>query len=174
MIVDLTEILEKPKQYRFGLPIEWWESDIPGDQIQGLDKPLEVRITIERIGSRFAVNGSLNTGLLLQCDRCLDIFHQDLTCEFQVYLESVPDDWEPDEEVELLEEEMGVDLIRGEEVELEDIIREQIYLSLPMKILCKEDCQGLCPVCGANRNRQPCCCQVVQGHPAFQKLKALK
>jgi uncharacterized protein len=81
----------------------------------------------------------------------------------------------PDEaELELLEEDMEVEFIHGETVDLDAIIREQVYLALPMKNVCREDCAGLCPVCGANLNEGPCSCKKDSGHPAFSKLKFLK
>lgn len=69
---------------------------------------------------------------------------------------------------------MSVVFISEKEIELDEIVRSEIYLALPMKFLCKEDCKGLCPVCGKNLNRERCNCQKMTGHPAFLKLKELK
>jgi uncharacterized protein len=65
---------------------------------------------------------------------------------------------------------MRVDLVATDKVDVEDIIREQIYLSLPMKSLCRETCPGLCPVCGANLSDHKCGCQRETGHPGFAAL----
>lgn len=54
---------------------------------------------------------------------------------------------------------LGLAEYRGETIDLGEVVREQLYLALPMKPLCTEDCKGLCPVCGANRNRETCACQ---------------
>ena len=68
---------------------------------------------------------------------------------------------------------MEADFIKGEEIDLKDIVREQIYLSIPMKSLCSEGCLGLCPICGKNLNQGPCQCKGEKGHPGFLKLKNL-
>jgi uncharacterized protein len=90
---------------------------------------------------------------------------------FRVYLAlPLPEDDDPEEddtEIELAEKDLEVDFIRGEEIDLDEIIREQIYLSLPMKSLCSEDCLGLCPTCGSDLNAGSCQCHREQGHPGI-------
>ena len=73
-----------------------------------------------------------------------------------------------------MEEDMEVDFIRGEEIDLDEIIRENMYLSLPIKLLCREECLGLCSNCGRNLNNGDCHCRQEQGHPGFSKLKGIK
>ena len=58
--------------------------------------------------------------------------------------------------------------------DLDEVVREQIYFSLPMKSLCRKDCSGLCPLCGANLNMEECKCRKEKGHPGFSELKNLK
>ena len=57
---------------------------------------------------------------------------------------------------------------------LEDVLREQVLLSLPVRTLCKDDCKGLCPRCGANRNSQPCSCEEGQTDPRWEALADLR
>jgi len=78
------------------------------------------------------------------------------------------------DEVELLEEDMEIGFITGDHLNLDEVVKEQIYLSLPIKKICREDCPGLCPDCGTNLNKGNCTCDKVKGHPAFSKLKNLK
>ncbi|MBW1997735.1 MAG: DUF177 domain-containing protein [Deltaproteobacteria bacterium] len=172
MIIDLKDISESPQVFEFRLEEDWWVPDGPSDQIRGLSRPLEVSLSIYRAGGRFVLEGSLSEGVLARCDRCLERYSLDTRSSFKVFLERPPAGAEG-EEIELKEEDMEVDFIRGEELDLDEIIREQIYLSLPMKSLCSEDCRGLCPGCGCNLNVERCRCRVRQGHPAFQKLKEL-
>jgi uncharacterized protein len=89
---------------------------------------------------------------------------------FHVYL-VVPREGADQEEVELLDEDMEVDFVKGDAVDLSDMVREQIYLSLPVRSICKESCRGLCPVCGANLNETSCSCGKAESHPAFSKLR---
>ena len=78
------------------------------------------------------------------------------------------------DETELAEEDMEVDFVKGEEIDLADMLREQIYLSLPVKLICHSDCRGICPKCGINLNTGQCRCRQELGHPGFAKLKNLK
>ena len=57
---------------------------------------------------------------------------------------------------------------------LEDVLREQVLLSLPVRTLCKPDCKGLCPRCGANRNLQPCSCDEGPSDPRWEALAGLR
>jgi uncharacterized protein len=78
------------------------------------------------------------------------------------------------DETELKKEDLAVGFIEAEKIDLDDIIREQIYLSLPIKLLCESACAGLCRVCGVNLNKETCKCSKNAGHPGFLKLKELK
>jgi uncharacterized protein len=63
-----------------------------------------------------------------------------------------------EEEIEVSEDEAEVGFYSGEGIDLADVLVEQVTLALPMKIVCRDDCQGLCPVCGVDRNKQKCQC----------------
>jgi len=63
---------------------------------------------------------------------------------------------------------------RDEAIDLGEVVREQLYLALPMKPLCRPDCQGLCPVCGANRNRESCACRQEWEDPRMAALAEWK
>ncbi len=171
MIFDLKSAFEKPVNIDFTLPPSWWKADEYDNPILGLDSGIDVHLHIRRAGERYVVEGSLHGGLILRCDRCIEAFHFDLKTEFRIFL--APYSEVKEEEIELSEDDMAVVFISGEEIELDEIIRSEIYLSIPMKILCKEDCAGLCPICGKNLNKEKCSCKKETGHPAFAKLKEL-
>jgi uncharacterized protein len=138
-----------------------------------LDAPLTVHITISKTGSKYLFEGHLCGGLRIRCDRCLEFYHRDLETDFRLYLSLPPFDTDQ-RELELQEEDLSVDLITGDEIDLKDIVREQIYLSLPIKSLCRDECFGLCPLCGSNLNVEKCECQQESRHPGFSKLETLK
>ena len=69
---------------------------------------------------------------------------------------------------------LGLAEYRDEKIDLGEVVREQLYLALPMKPLCQEDCKGLCPVCGVNRNRETCSCQQEWVDPRMAALAELK
>jgi uncharacterized protein len=153
---------------------EWWRSEEEGEQVLGLDRPLQVRLRIVRTGTKYILDGEMRGGIKVRCDRCLEPYHFDLDSGFHLYLQATPSVQKGETEVELLDEDMEVEFISGDEVDLDAVVREQVFLSLPMKNVCSESCRGLCPTCGANWNRENCDCRKEPANPAFQKLKALK
>ena len=173
MFINLRTISYGPRSFEFSLKKDWWRPDDKNNPILALDTPLHVKLEIHEAGDKYLLDGALFGAVQVTCDRCLETYRKDLDFEFKVLL-ALPLS-EPDkEEVELIEEDMEVHFIQGEEVELDEIIREQIYLSLPLKFLCKENCLGLCPVCGNNLTKKNCHCNQEHGHPGFLKLKNLR
>ena len=63
---------------------------------------------------------------------------------------------------------------RDDQIDLDEVLREQFYLALPMKPLCREDCAGLCPQCGTNRNTGTCSCETEPEDPRLAPLRRLK
>ena len=174
MIVDLQNISRTPRQFDLTFQPDWWRGDSGDIRIQGLEGPLEVHLTIIRDGERFVIDGRLEGSLCLVCDRCLETYPFSLSHNFRLSL-ALPERWESDEdETELTIEDLVVGFISTTKIDLDDIIREQIYLALPIKALCADTCAGLCSRCGVNLNRETCRCSENSGHPAFLKLKELQ
>jgi len=67
-----------------------------------------------------------------------------------------------EEEVEVPADELNVGFFSDSGIALEEVVAEQVILSVPMKVVCRVDCRGLCPVCGADRNRVNCGCATRQ------------
>jgi uncharacterized protein len=91
-------------------------------------------------------------------------------------MQQVPDvlqDTEP-QEVELSAEDMGIVYFQGEKINLKDAIQEQVVMEFPLRPLCKPDCKGLCPRCGADMNEDPCDCDQRPPPGKFAALKNLK
>ncbi len=172
MIIDLKSVQDAPRHFDFALQPDWWHPEGEDDQVLGMDGPLDVRITIYRAGTKHILEGRLSGTLRVRCDRCLEPCRHDLSKEFRLFLAPPPATAES--EIELEQEDLSLDFVVSDEVDLEEIVREQIYFSLPMKVLCKENCLGLCPSCGANLNLEKCGCPKGEGHPEFSKLKSLK
>jgi uncharacterized protein len=171
MILSLKAIQEETEVSEV-LERDWWPA-AESDQILGIDVPLHVRIKVAKVDDKFLLEGKVTGGVLLRCDRCLDSFHWDLASRFHLSLLSPKPGNEP-MEVELLDDDMEVEFVQGEAIDLDRMIMGQIYLSLPMKSLCKEGCLGLCPACGVNLNVKRCECAPQNINPAFEKLKNLK
>ena len=77
-------------------------------------------------------------------------------------------------QAELREDELDVGYYDGKGLEVNDIFWEQVALELPSKVVCSEQCRGICPACGANRNREPCSCSAGTPQGPFDVLKNLK
>ncbi len=173
MIIDLKTISHGSHNFDFSLESDWWQGDEEDDRILGLDSRLRVHISIASAGSRYVLDGSLNGQVLVRCDRCLDPYSRGMDFNFRSFIERHPSDTDQSE-LELSAEDLSVNFAIGDEIDLHDIVREQIYLSLPIKLLCQEECSGLCPFCGTNLNKKKCGCHLDKGHPEFSKLKNLE
>ncbi|NQU15768.1 MAG: DUF177 domain-containing protein, partial [Desulfobacteraceae bacterium] len=139
MIVDLRSVLHGPRHFNLTLEAGWWQGTGEGDQVLGLDGPVEAHLSISKAGAEYVLEGRLSGTIRLRCGRCLEPYPRDLKCDFRLCLAPGPSESEPSE-VELSEEDLAVDFVTEEQIDLDEIFREQIYLSLPMKSLCREDC----------------------------------
>ena len=118
------------------------------------------------------IAGRIRTTIELMCSRCLEPYDVPVDAAFDLFYlpaAEAPDD----DEVEVAEEDINTAFYRDGVIDLGEMIHEQLYLALPMKPLCREDCKGLCPVCGANRNTTTCTCDVRWEDPRLAGLKAL-
>jgi uncharacterized protein len=107
------------------------------------------------------------------CARCVEPVEIPLTAEFDLIFRPAAADADATERsITAQETEIGYYL--KDSLLLEDVLREQVLLSLPVKTLCKPDCKGLCPRCGENRNSQPCTCDVGPSDPRWEALAGLR
>jgi len=119
------------------------------------------------------LRGRLSAGLELQCARCLEPVKQDVDREFELLYRPLGADAGRDElSVTAAEAEIGY--YQGDGILLEDVLREQVLLALPLKITCREDCKGLCPHCGKNLNEEQCSCNVPMEDPRWAALKEIR
>lgn len=134
---------------------------LEGETDFALDPGAHVRAHVELVdGSSVHVRGRLEAGVSLECGRCLDRYFapagQELDLFFLPREKERPRDEE--EDVQLSDREVVVGYYEGDRLDLAEVIREQIILSLPLRRLCREECRGLCPTCGKNRNSSDCGC----------------
>ncbi len=109
-------------------------------------------------GEEVRVHGHISGILEAACDRCLETAEFAIDRDFDLhYRQATPNAWPP--ELELAPEDCEIGFYEGSGFELADVLQEQVLLWLPMHWLCREDCQGICPVCGANRNQTACTCR---------------
>ena len=128
-------------------------------------------IWIENPGFRFAATYSYQQ--TVACDRCLAPVAQPVAGEIGLMLlSSAPQPTE--EEVELTIEDFEILFLEGDEFDPEKVLIEQLQLNVPMRVICKEDCQGLCPNCGVDRNLESCTCDKARIDPRWEALRGLK
>ena len=107
------------------------------------------------------------------CARCVEPVKIPLSAEFDLVFRPVGADAGASERsISAGETEIGY--YQGDSLLLEDVLREQVLLSLPVRTLCKPDCKGLCPRCGKNRNLEACSCEEAPSDPRWEALAGLR
>jgi uncharacterized protein len=132
-------------------------------------EPLEVRATAELVDGQIRVSGNLHTKLDLVCARCLDTVTEEISKDFDLYYRSMTQIAE-DDEVQLNTDDTEIGFFEGDGLFLADILAEQVNLALPMKVICRSDCRGLCAHCGVNLNNEECRCEK---HPSDARMAPL-
>ncbi len=124
--------------------------------------------TVEDIRLRAAYDGEFE----LLCARCLDPVAKRLSGDFDLIFrpESVDGDGK---ERAISEEETEIGYYEKSGLQLEDVVREQVLLSLPARTLCQPDCKGLCQHCGQNLNQAKCHCDEAPADPRWNALAGL-
>lgn len=117
--------------------------------------------------------GSLATTMEVSCARCLEPVVHALSHDFDLLYRPLGIDRKGDE-VSINQAETEISYYEGEGVLLEDVLREQVLLALPIRTVCKEECKGLCPKCGANLNAGECNCVEPLPDTRWEALNALK
>jgi uncharacterized protein len=119
------------------------------------------------------LRGMFSGTFQIPCARCVEPVETPLSAEFDLIFRPGGVDTEaPERSITAPETEIGY--YEGDSLALEDVLREQVLLSLPVRSLCKPECKGLCPRCGANRNLQPCSCDVGPSDPRWEALAGLR
>lgn len=134
--------------------------------------PTAVAGTIRQAGREVFVDGHAESCVQVNCDRCLTLIEMPVNIEFS--LEYITGgDYESSQIAELTDEVMSVSVFDGEGIDLDELVKEQIFLAVPTRSLCKPDCQGFCPTCGADKNLGQCSCEEKEIDPRWAALKDL-
>ena len=144
----------------------------PVDERVSLTQPATVSGKVRLAGNEVFVNGHVETRAQVECDRCLQPVETPVNTDFALeYMTG--SEYESGTAAELTEAEMSVSVFDGEAVDVDEIVKEQIVLAVPTRMLCREDCKGICPECGADRNRGDCNCTTNDIDPRWAALKDL-
>jgi uncharacterized protein len=135
--------------------------------------PVGLEFDIHKDKDRFRLAGRVRTELELTCSRCVEPYRFPIDATFdQRYLPSSQASTEAEREVE--QDDLETSYYSDDQIDLNELMREQFYLTLPMKPLCRDDCKGLCPQCGTNLNTGACDCVEQWEDPRLAALKNLK
>ena len=125
-------------------------------------EPIKVKATLVRTGDIISLDGFISGKIQLACSRCLEKFSYKLQLPLQEKLTNNPEN----KDDELI-------FINNDKLDLTEIVENNIIMSLPIQRLCKEDCKGLCQICGTNLNNGNCNCENPDVDPRLAKLKDL-
>ena len=135
--------------------------------------PLEVTATAELLDGQIRIEGQLETKIEMACARCLEPVVEEVSRSFDLIYSPLPKSDKPEEE-RLKDDDSEIGFFQGEGIFLADVLKEQVLLALPMKLICQSDCRGLCPNCGANLNHEECRCETHATDPRMAPLARLK
>jgi DUF177 domain-containing protein len=144
----------------------------PVDERVSLIAPATVNGRVRLSGHQVFVNGHVETRAQVECDRCLKPVELPVNADFTLeYISG--SDYESSQAVELTEEQLSVSVFDGDGIDVDEIVKEQILLAVPTRMLCREDCKGICPECGVDKNKGECNCVTNEIDPRWAALKDL-
>lgn len=136
----------------------------------GLDsrflKRISLRATIEKGNRQLFLHAEFKSGGIFTCDRCLDEFEKEIVGSYRLLY--VTDEAGA---VGMDEEEVQVISPEANHIDLDEDIRQYAILAIPQKVLCRDDCAGLCATCGKNLNHGRCSCSRADADPRRENLK---
>lgn len=164
---------------RYRQPVSRFARTFPPEEVVGdadpyrIVAPVELEFDIHKDKDKFRLEGRMRTELELECSRCVEPYRFPIDATFdQRYLPASEASTDAESEVE--EDDLETSYYTDDQIDLNQLMREQFYLALPMKPLCREDCKGLCAQCGTNLNTGTCDCAPVWEDPRLAALKQLK
>ena len=170
MKLNVDQLGTAPKAFRHPVEREWWQAHFADVEASGTQLVGEAEIVLEAraVAEDVRLEGELEGILDAECARCAKRYRHALRDSFQLVLALLSDEvGPPDEEGRAALERSGMCLgedlesgwYRGGEIDLEDFLTEVVSLAIPMQPLCRDDCPGLCPICGIDRTEKECTCE---------------
>ena len=145
----------------------------------GLDSPeldvvgdCHLSVRLRKLGARYHVTGAIRVTVALTCARCLARMEKVLEPSLQMVFESAHAS-ATRTETQIRNRDLGLSFFEGNEIDLGPELRQAVLLAIPHKPICRADCRGLCPSCGANLNVESCRCQRPTSHASGGTLRDL-
>ena len=179
MNIRLDKLKARPQQVTIEEPVAAFPVLSEVAEREGFEfvEPVKGTCTATWAGDVIEVTGRLQSRVKAACGRCLEEVEDVL--QVDVLLCYVPEgrksrDDSAAAEVELDEDDLGLIVVQGDEIDLRTDLDQELVMALPGQMLCDEGCAGLCPVCGVNRNHAACACELPQFHSSLAALKNFK
>ena len=170
MLLDLNKIHGPRERYEKVYPPDAFP---PEGEAFRVVAPVSLAFDIVKDKAHFQLIGTVKTTLELPCSRCVEPFLLPVENSFDLrYQPHAVNTGEGEREIE--EDDLTTAFYENDQIDLRELMREQFYLALPMKPLCRDDCKGLCSICGTNLNRGTCDCKREWEDPRLAVLKTLK
>ncbi len=175
LLIPIAKLEESPQRFHLEADAEWW--DRARAQLRELESPLlrafELDVQGHRLGARLLFRGEIRGEVELSCSRCLESFPFAVREPLQLLLEPAPPHVVPEGGIELDPDDSEVGRYGGDELDFDALVVEILTLVWPMQPHCREDCRGLCPGCGTNRNREACRCEQKRSGRPFEALREM-
>lgn len=168
MKIDVTKLDGSGSEFKF--KIDGTELDL-GDDAK-VRNSAEITGRVEKHSAETKVHGTIDATVVTECSRCLESIENDLEVKYSTSFVD-PENFSDQPEKELQQDELEVSVADTNEIDLKDLAREQLLLAMPAQNFCREDCKGLCPVCGGNKNLIDCKCEENETDPRWSALKDL-
>lgn len=170
MLISLVKIPADGRRFEHRYAAD--EMDLTDHEFNFVNPPF-VSGVVSRIGQEIRVQGKLNATLEGVCDRCLETVEIPVDQEFELFY--MPEDplAGTSGETEVQIRDLDFSVYQNDEIDLDELVIEQLELALPVRLLCREECRGLCDQCGTNLNERQCDCQPPID-PRWQVLADLK
>jgi uncharacterized protein len=173
-----------PSALRYDATDDWWAEWTGAAEGYAYDlaEPPRFVVDASASGEDVKLRGRVSGRIDVECSRCLKRYGDALSDTFQVILEPIRDRVPPDPESQeslerfglYLGDELELGWYRGKEISLDPLLAEVTALAMPVQPLCREDCAGLCPHCGIDRNQASCDCKDTKPDSPFAALAALR
>ena len=138
-----------------------------------LQEPPLVTGRVDRVGMDMRLRGIIKASIIANCDRCLKEIPAKIEIPFDLFYAPEDPGAKRVGEIELQARDLDFSVYNNDEIDLDEMVIEQLELSMPSRVLCSEDCRGLCPQCGTDLNVNKCNCQKPID-PRWQALADLK
>lgn len=131
---------------------------------------IDIQVQVTTVGDDLLFHLAVKSQGIFECDRCCEIFQKDIEGDLHVVYTfddmKVKAQAEQDDDIKLLPQ--GI-----HEIDITQDVIDALFLAVPVKNLCREQCKGLCPRCGTNLNEKTCACETTDIDPRWEALKDL-